>query len=88
MTPRFSWDDGLHERFRGAWPPGRARISLQEDSLPIPCLYLTGLQDDGNGNSRSQPPQERDLNGMSPSHSADKLTTVGKNHLQAFIAPS
>lgn len=47
-------------------------------------LYSIGLQDDGNGNSRSQPLQGRDLNGMSSSHSTDKLTTVHKTHLQAF----
>lgn len=84
MTTRFSWNDGLHERFWGAWPPGSARTSLQEDSLPISRLYFIGLQDDGNGNSQSQPPQGRDLNGMSSSRSMDKLTTVHKTHLQAF----
>lgn len=84
MTPGFSWNDGLHERFRGAWPPGSARTSLQEDSLPISRLYFIGLQDDGNGNCRSQPPQGKDLNGMSSSHSTDKLATAQKTHLQAF----
>ena len=48
------------------------------------CIYFAGLQDDGNGNSSSQPPQGRDLNGMSSSHSTDKLTTVHKTYLQAF----
>lgn len=33
------------------------------------CLYLTGLEGDGNGNSRSEPPQGTELNGRSPSPS-------------------
>jgi len=84
MASRFSWNDGLHESFWGARPPGSARTSLQKDSLPISRFYFIGLQDDGNGNSTSQPPQERDRTGMSSSHSTDKLTTAHKNHLQAF----
>lgn len=78
MIPGFSWNDGLHERFGDAWPPGSARTPLQEGSLPVSRLYFTGLQDDGNGNSRSQPPQGTDPNGMSSSDSTAKLTTVCK----------
>ncbi|KAM6388904.1 kyphoscoliosis peptidase [Pluvialis apricaria] len=36
----------------------------------------TGLQDDGNGNSRSQTPQERDLNGRRASRESSKQTQV------------
>lgn len=61
-----------------------ARTSLQEDSLPTSRLYFIGLQDDGNGNSRSQPPQQRDPNGTSSSHSAHRPPTLRKTHLQAF----
>lgn len=31
---------------------------------PMSCLYLTGSEGDGNGNSRSEPPQGTELNGM------------------------
>lgn len=84
MTHRSSWYGGLQEGFWGAWPPGNARTSLQEGSLPTSCLYFIGLQDDGNGNSRAQPPQQRDLNGTSPSHFAHRLPTLRKTYLQAF----
>lgn len=61
-------------------PPSR------KDSLPISHLYIIGLQDDGNGNSREQPPQGKDRNGMLSSYSTDKLAAVHKKtHLQAFI---
>lgn len=38
-------------------------------TLPISHFYLTDLEGDGNGNSRSQAPQGTELNGMSPSPS-------------------
>lgn len=37
--------------------------------FPISHFYLTGSKGDGNGNSRSQPPQGTGLNGRSPSPS-------------------